>query len=77
LKKVRTPAEQKALMERESAERMNKVAAALEEKNDLQDDGIKLLQYPLSRADGERESQISGVKVIHGRRSMFNKIKEK
>ncbi|MBA7495567.1 hypothetical protein ES702_06154 [subsurface metagenome] len=77
MKKVRTPAEQKALMERESAERMNKVAAALEEKNDLQDDGIKLLQYPLSRADGERESQISGVKVIHGRRSMFNKIKEK
>lgn len=74
-KKIRSEKEQKALMEHESAERMNRVAARLEEKNDLQDDGIRLFEYPLSRADGERESQVSGVKVVRGRRSIFSKTK--
>lgn len=51
-RRIRSAAEVKRIQERESAERMNRRAAELEQKNDLEDAGIKIYEYPLPRSDG-------------------------
>jgi len=76
-KKIRCPAAQKKLMEEEQAQRLNKLAQQLDERNDLEDGGIKIFEYPLPRADGERPSQVSSVSVKHGSRSVFRKLGNK
>ena len=75
--KERTTAEVKKIQEEERAQRLNKLAQRIDEKNDLEDAGIKVFQYPLPRMDHERPSRISAVKVVHGSRSAFRKIGNK
>ena len=76
-RKDRTDAEAKRIQEKERSERLNRLAAELEEKNDFEDDGIKIFSYPLPRADGERPSQVGSVSVKHGSRSVFRKLGNK
>jgi len=58
----------KKIQEEESGRRMNRIAAALEEKNDFKDAGIKIFEYPIPRLDGRHESQVINVKVVRGSR---------
>lgn len=62
-KKVRSAAQVKRIQEEESAERMNRRAAEIEERNDLLDNGCKILEFPLRRSDGS----LSGESVRDGR----------
>lgn len=50
-RKVRTPEEQKVLMEFERAERLNRLADRLEKDNDRRDKGV--IEFPLTKSDGE------------------------
>jgi len=58
-------------MERESAERMNRRAAEIDEKNDLEDAGFRIYEFPLRRSDGT----LSGASVRDGRYAFRKKEK--